>query len=512
MAMTDDVIKRIVIVGGGTAGWMTAAALARAIRTPDLSITLIESDEIGSVGVGEATLPAIREFNALLGIDERDLLRACHGTFKLAIQFRDWGRVGARYMHPFSHYGGAFNNKLFPHLWVKYAQLMRARGMAPSIDDYNLGSLAAVEGRFSAAASGADKAIGGLDFAYHFDAILYANYLRRYAEARRVTRIEGEVVSAALDGASGQIQSVTLKSGQIVEGDVFIDCSGFRGVLIEQTLQVGYEDWSHWLPCDRAIAVASESLGPPAPYTRSTAERAGWVWRIPLQHRIGNGHVYCSAFMNDDDAQAVLLDHVDGPPISAIRKLRFVTGRRRRAWERNCLAIGLAAGFLEPLESTSIHLIQTSILRLLSLFPGRQAAPREVEEFNRQTTEEYENARDFLIAHYCLNTREDSPFWRHCAAMPTPDRVGQYIELFSERGRLPIRQEHTFATHSWTAVLLGQGVTPRGADPLLAAAPDAEIEQQMAVIHNGVATAVSALPSHQAFIDRYCSSRMGMAC
>jgi len=509
--MMGDFIRRIVIVGGGTAGWMVAAALSRSIGSPDVSIRLIESDEIGSVGVGEATLPAIRNFNALLGIDERELLRACHGTFKLGIEFCDWGELGIRYMHPFAHYGGGFNSKLFPHLWVKYAQFMQARGTRPSIDDYNLGSVAAAAGRFSVGAASPQLGAAGLDYAYHFDAMLYAGFLRQYAQTRRVERIEGEVVSVAQDPDSGFIQSVTLKSGLAVAGDFFIDCSGFRGLLIEQTLHAGYEDWSHWLPCDRAIAVASEGRGPPAPYTRSTAQDAGWIWRIPLQSRIGNGHVYSSAFVTDDQAEAVLIRQLDGAPIATAKRLRFVTGRRKRVWDRNCLAIGLAAGFLEPLESTGIHLIQTAILRLLSLFPDKSFDRAEINEFNRQTQDEYENARDFLIAHYVLNRRGGSPFWRHCAQMTPPDRVSEHIALFADKGRLAIRQEHTFANHSWMAILLGQGLSPRGFDPLLESADEGEVEAQMRSIREGLMAMVSTLPAHQSFIEQYCQSALSGA-
>jgi tryptophan halogenase len=503
-------VERIVIVGGGTAGWMVAAALSRAIRSPSVSITLIESDEIGTVGVGEATLPAIRNFNALVGVDERELLRACDGAFKLGIEFRNWGAPGERYMHPFSHYGGSFNNKLFPHLWVRYAHLMQARGRTPAIDAHNMGSLAAVEGRFSVSAAISAQNPGGLDYAYHFDAGLYGKFLRRIAEGRRVVRIEGEVVSTAQDGETGFIESVTLKSGQVVVGDFFIDCSGFRGLLIEQALHAGYEDWRHWLPCDRAIAVPSENTEPPLPYTRSTAGEAGWFWRIPLQTRVGNGHVYSSAFIGDDEAEEALLAQLDGRPIASPRKLRFVTGRRRKVWDRNCLAVGLAAGFMEPLESTSIHLIQTAILRLLSLFPDKGFDPDEIDEINRQTTEEYENARDFLVAHYHLNRRADAPFWRQCAEMSVPDAVGRHVALFSAKGRLPIRQEHTFATHSWTALLLGQGVMPRGFDPMLADAPAEEIEMQMKAIRNDLVTKVSTLPTHAAFLKQYCPSAGGL--
>jgi tryptophan halogenase len=505
-------VERIVIVGGGTAGWMVAAALSRAIRSPAVSITLIESDEIGTVGVGEATLPAIRNFNALVGIDERELLRACDGGFKLGIEFRDWGELGGRYMHPFSHYGGSFNNKLFTHLWVKYAHLMRSRGAPgspPAIDGFNMGSLAAVEGRFSVAAAVSAQNPGGLDYAYHFDANLYAKFLRRLAEGRRVVRIEGEVVSTAQHAETGFIESVALKSGQVVAGDFFIDCSGFRGLLIEQALKAGYDDWRHWLPCDRAIAVACENTEPPLPYTRSTAGEAGWFWRIPLQSRVGNGHVYSSAFIDDETAEEALLAQLDGRPISPPRKLRFVTGRRRKAWDRNCLAVGLAAGFMEPLESTSIHLIQTAILRLLSLFPDKGFDQDEIDEFNRQTAEEYENARDFLVAHYHLNTRTDAPFWRQCAEMSVPDGVRRHVALFAAKGRLPIRQEHTFATHSWTAVLLGQGVMPRGYDPMLADAPAEDIEMQMQAIRKDLVAKVSSLPPHGAFLKQYCPSASG---
>ncbi len=503
--MAQGIVRNIVIVGGGTAGWMTAAALAKATRSSGIRITLIESDEIGIVGVGEATVPSIHSFNAMLGIDPRDFLRFCQGTFKLGIEFVHWGALGTRYMHPFAFYGGHFNSKLFPFLWLKYRQIKEARGEISSIGDYNLGCLAAAQSRFSLSLTGPNSPVGPLNFAYHFDAALYARYLRRHSEQGGVSRLEGKVIDVRQDGESGFIQSVTLDSGQIVSGDFFIDCSGFRGLLIEQTLKAGYEDWSHWLPCDRAIAVATENTEAPVPYTRSTADKAGWFWRIPLQHRVGNGHVYASEFISDDEAEARLLAQLDGRPISSPRRLQFVTGRRRKMWDRNCVAIGLAAGFLEPLESTSIHMIQTAILRVLSLFPGQAFEPSEIDEYNRQTLEEYDDIRDFLIAHYKLTRRDDTTFWRHCAAMAVPERVTRNARLFGANGRLPLRPELLFSTHSWMAILLGQGIVPRGQDPFLAGMPDSEAERHMQLIQQKMLSELSNLPSHRDFIELYCA-------
>ncbi len=493
MNASGSPIETIVILGGGTAGWMAAAALSRALQNLDVRIRVIESDEIGTIGVGEATVPAIHQFNRLLGLDQADFMRRCQATIKLGIEFVDWGGLGRRYMHPFTPYGAGQPH--FHRLWLKHAHA----GGTDRIDAYNLGALAARAGRF-AAGDGGRSGVGPLNYAFHFDAALYAKYLRDYAEQRGVVRTQGKAVAARQDGGTGHIKAICLDSGEEIAGDFFIDCSGFGGFLIEQTLHTGYDAWSDVLPCDRAIAVQCEGGEIPVPYTRSTADTAGWMWRIPLQNRIGNGYVYSSAHIGDDEAEARLLAQLDGAATTAPRRLRFVTGKRKRVWNGNCLALGLAAGFLEPLESTSIHLIQTSILRLLSLFPDKGFEPVEIAEFNRQTDEEYDNIRDFLIAHYKLTQRDDTAFWRHCRDMVVPERVQAIIDLFAAKGRLTMRPEHLFTTQSWLAVLLGQGPLPRDDDPLLKPMPEDEVVAQMVQTRRRLDQAVAAMPSHEDFL------------
>ncbi len=500
--MSAGPIETIVILGGGTAGWMAAAAIAKAWQKPDRKIIVVESEEIGTVGVGEATVPSIHLFNGMLGVDTAEVMRATGATFKLGIEFSGWGGVDRRYMHPFSGFGANPQDRLFPPLWLKYA----AQHKADSLDAYNLNSVAAHASRFDLARSGPAAEAGPMTYAVHFDAALYARYLRAYAEARGVVRIEGKVAGVDQDGETGFVRGLTLESGQRIDGDFFIDCSGFRGLLIGETLKTAYEDWSHWLPCDRAVAVASENTGAPLPYTRAMADEAGWRWCIPLQHRAGNGYVYASSYIDDEAAEARLLAGLEGPAVATPRRLRFTTGRRHVAWNRNVLALGLAAGFLEPLESTSIHLIQTSILRLISLFPDKRFEPVEIAEFNRQTRDEYNDIRDFLITHYKLTDRDDTAFWRYCRDMAVPDRVAETMDLFAANGRLRARQEHLFSSHSWLAMLVGQGLLPRGFDPLLDGLPEAQLADRMTRTRQVLQRAASAMSSHQAFIDAFCKA------
>ena len=491
-------LRSIVILGGGTAGWMAAAALSKAWQHPNRPIVLIESDDIGTVGVGEASVPSLRIFNRLLGIDVADFIRECNGTFKLGIEFVGWGGVGRRYMHPFTGYGLNGNDEMFMPLWLKHARLTSCEGKTCDLDEYNLSSLASTVGCFS---------LDGppLNHAYHFDATLYAQYLRRHAESRGVIRIEGKAAHIKRDDATGHILSVQLESGQVVSGDFFIDCSGFRALLIGEALQTPYEDWSRWLPCDRAVATGCETTGTLVPYTRSTADAAGWRWRIPLQHRTGNGYVYASAWIDDDAAERRLLETLDGEASGPVRRLRFVTGRRRQAWVGNCLALGLAAGFMEPLESTSIHLIQSSILRLISLFPDKGFEPAEIAEFNRQTADEYDDIRDFLITHYKLTERDDTPFWRHCRDMAVPDRVTDAIALFQARGRLGKRPVHLFSPQSWLAVLVGQGGLPRGDDPLLEDVQPQALAHQMRDLRETLGKLVDRMPRHEDVLKGLCA-------
>ncbi|MEP9402018.1 tryptophan halogenase family protein [Sphingomonas sp. VNH70] len=456
-------IRSILIVGGGTAGWMTAAALAHAIGR-GCRITLVESDAIGTVGVGEATIPPIRLFNQTLGIDEAEFLRETKGTYKLGIEFVDWARTGTRYFHPFGTFGKPFDLVAVHQHWLA----ARGAGSRVPLDALSMAWGAARHGRFAPPVGDSRNVASTFDYAYHFDAGLYAAFLRRYAEARGVVRVEGAVADVALHGESGHVAAVTLADGRMLAADLFVDCSGFRALLLEGALGTGYEDWTHWLPCDRAVAVPSATGGDGmTPYTRSTARAAGWQWRIPLQHRTGNGYVYCSRHLSDDEAAGTLMANLDGEALGAPRFLRFTTGRRRLFWNRNVVGIGLASGFMEPLESTSIHLTQAGIAKLLAFFPTRAFDPAEVAEYNRVAITECERIRDFLILHYKLTVRDDAPLWRECAAMAIPDTLAARIAHFRANGRLLTRDMDLFGPASWCAVHVGQGNLPQAPDPLL---------------------------------------------
>lgn len=500
-------VRQVVIVGGGTSGWMCAAALSRLIQHAGVSITLVESDEIGTIGVGEATIPPLLTFNALLGLNESDFIRNTQGTFKLGIEFVDWYRIGHRYIHPFGKFGIDAQAIKFHQLWLKLSRHPDTAAEAGELSDYNLCSVAARLGCFTRPAGSPNSLLSSLRYAYHFDAGLYAKYLRQYSEARGVVRVEGKVTKVALREPDGFIKSVTLQSGQTIEGELFVDCSGFRGLLISQTLNVGYENWTHWLPCDSAVAVPCETTEPPVPYTRSTADKAGWRWRIPLQHRVGNGYVYSSEFISDADAEARLLATLDGAPLANPRLLKFVTGHRHKFWDKNCVALGLAGGFIEPLESTSIHLVQTGVAKLLALFPDRSFAQPEIDEYNRATRAEYELTRDFIILHYKATERDDAPLWVKCRDMDVPDTLKQKIELFRSRGRVVRWAEDVFTEDSWIAVLLGQGIVPAGYDPLVDSLPLENTRRFMRHIKDVTAKTAHAMPTHQKFIDQYCSAR-----
>ncbi len=494
--MTSAPIETIVIVGGGTAGWMTAAALSHRLAGLPVKITLVESAEIGTVGVGEATVPHIRFFNAKLGIDEADFMRRTQATFKLGIEFCNWGRRGDRYIHPFGVFGEDIGGVAFHHHW---ARLHRAGGTDP-IEAYSIPVMAARGDRFAYPDPNPDALLSTYSYAYQFDAGLYAAYLRAYAEARGVTRVEGKVISVAQHAESGFVTSVTLESGTTIAAELFVDCSGFRGLLIEEALQTGYENWSNWLPCDRAVAVPCATAGPLSPYTRATALNAGWVWRIPLQHRVGNGHVYCSQYISDDDARAALVNQLEGSAQIEPRFLRFTTGKRRRQWDKNVVAIGLAAGFLEPLESTSIHLIQLAIGRLLDLFPDRTWDPMAATEYNRLMDLEYERVRDFLILHYHATERSDTPFWNYVRTMPIPDSLAHKMETFRARGVVVNYRDGMFLDASWIAVYLGQRVIPQAGDPRGDTLGDTGLFLKLASMKDDCARAAATLPTQAAFL------------
>ncbi|MFC4723786.1 tryptophan halogenase family protein [Glycocaulis abyssi] len=499
--MSAPPIRQVVIVGGGTAGWMAAAALSRLIGNGVTQITLVESEEIGIVGVGEATIPPIRQFNEVLGIDEREFLKATQGSYKLGIEFVDWTRPGHRYIHPFGPFGADMNAVKFHQYWLKLRRLGRAADFA----EYNLCAVAAYQNRFGGISPQFRNPVTQLHWAYHFDASLYARFLRRYSEARGVKRQEGKITKVHQRSEDGFIESVELESGQRVEGELFIDCSGFRGLLIEQTLKAGYEDWTHWLPCDRAVAVpCAHGDGAFTPYTRSTAREAGWQWRIPLQHRIGNGYVYSSQFISDDEAAAKLMANLDGEALADPRPLRFVTGRRKKAWVKNVVALGLASGFLEPLESTSIHLIQSGISRLLALFPDSGFSNVEIDEYNRLTDQQIGFIRDFIILHYHANEREGVPLWDACRHMDVPETLARKLALFRSKGRLFRYEDELFAEASWYAVLLGQNVMPDGYDPLVDAAPVDNIARALDEIRAMVRDAAGSMPLHADFINQHC--------
>ncbi len=480
---------------------MAAAALAHALKFP-VSIQLVESEEIGTVGVGEATVPHLRSFNSSLQIDEVEFVRAVRGTFKLGIQFVDWGRVGTSYVHGFGTIGHDYRALPFHQYWAK----LRLQGKAQPLDAYSLNTAAAPAGKFMSGASDVPSGspLAQVAYAYHFDAGLYAQYLRRYAESRGVQRIEGEVVDVALRGEDGFIETVTLKSGARLAGDLFIDCSGFRGLLIEQALKTGYDDWTHWLPCDRAAAVPCEKVSAATPYTRSTARAAGWQWRIPLQHRTGNGYVYSSAHITDEEAARTLLANLDGRALAEPRVLRFTTGRRRKMWNGNCVALGLASGFLEPLESTSIYLIQSGIARLISMLPDRHMSAVLRDQYNAEAASEIERIRDFLILHYCATERRDTDFWRYCGAMSIPEELRGKIDLFRDSARFYRNSDEMFALTSWVQVMVGQGILPQGYHPLVDAVSDAELAQFAESVRAVLAACVAAMPTHEQFIDRHC--------
>ena len=497
-------LRDIVVVGGGTAGWMAAAALAKVIGTHSHTITLIESEEIGTVGVGEATIPPIMQYNALLGIDEDEFVRETNATFKLGIEFIDWRRAGATYFHPFGMFGAAIKGGVgFMNYWLRWVQ----SGGDPDFSRFIAESEAARAGKFARVQGSADGQLPRINYAYQFDAATYAAYLRRYSERRGVVRREGRVVDVQQNSETGYIEAVKLADGTRVAGDFFIDCSGFRGLLIEGVYEAGFDDWSHWLPNNRAAAVPCERVQDPTPFTRSTAREAGWQWRIPLQHRTGNGYVFCDAYISEDEASRLLLERLDGRPMADPKILRFTAGKRRRGWIKNCLAVGLSSGFLEPLESTSIHLVQVAIMKLFEMFPMRDVNPVLIDQYNREMDVLYDHVRDFIIAHYKVTEREDTPFWRYCRNMSVPDSLAAKLELFRERGEAHMVPGDLFSETSWFAVLYGQGLIPESYHPIASTLPEDELHLALTRIRTAIKQRVDSLPSHAGFIESCCAAQ-----
>ena len=496
--MDSPAQRHIVIVGGGSAGWMTASALSSLLDPRQTRITLVESDAIGTVGVGEATIPDMINFNAMLGIQEEEFVAATDATFKLGIEFVGWGRKDDRYFHPFGRHGVDMQGIDFHQYWLALHKL----GSPNPISDYSICARAAQDGRFAQPVADERSPLSHLRYAYHLDATRYAAFLRRYAEARGVERVEGKVEDVRLDPESGDIQQLNLGDGRSVPGDFFFDCTGFRALLMRGALGVQFEDWSHWLPCDTAQTVASAHNGPIAPFTRATAREAGWQWRIPTQMRIGNGHIYASEFMSDDAARDILMKSLDTPTLGEPRTLRFTTGRLERFWERNCVAVGLSSGFLEPLESTSLYLIQMGISKFITLFPDSSPAPVVVDEYNRQMQQQFEQVRDFIILHYHATERDDSPFWTHCRTMSVPDSLRHKMDLFGTAGRVFRYEDELFSVASWVAVMLGQNIVPERVDPIVAQLPPESIERSLSSMRNGMARAVSTLPTHGDYVSR----------
>jgi tryptophan 7-halogenase len=485
--------QKIVIAGGGTAGWITAAALAHQMGEI-LDITLVESQDIGTVGVGEATIPPMRTFHRFIGINEQEFMRATNATFKLGIQFENWRQVGEKYFHSFGMTGKQTIITDFIHFWLRGREL----GIAGDIGDYCLEYKAALQNRFSL------NEHSKINYAFHLDAGRYASFLRARAEARGVQRVEGKIARVEQYSDTGFIRSLILDSGQEIAGDLFIDCTGMRALLIEQCLQTGFEEWNHWLPCDSAIAVQTESHEPAVPYTKSIAHHAGWRWQIPLQNRVGNGIVFSSPHLSDDEATTMLLSSMEGKVLTEPRVIKFKTGRRKKSWNKNCIAMGLASGFLEPLESTSIHMIMTAVTRLLQLFPHGEIKQSIVDEYNTQAKSEYERIRDFIILHYKATARDDSPFWRYCKEMEIPEELEHRMNLFKEFGRSNQVEGELFRLDSWTQVMLGQGIMPESYHPIVALMPDRELQNFLNSIATDVNNSIAVMSKHYDFVNKYC--------
>lgn len=494
-------IKKLVVVGGGTAGWMAASSMARYLKQ-QCEVVLIESDEIGTVGVGEATIPQISLFNKSLGIDEEEFIRSTHATFKLGIEFVNWGQKGDSYVHAFGGLGRDMESLPFHHYWLK----LHKQGKSRDVGEYCLNSLASRKSKFMKSIDAGNSPLSHIVYAYHFDAGLYARFLRKQAEMAGAKRIEGKITNVNLKENDGFIRSLTLADGREIDGDLFIDCSGFHGLLIAKALGVGYVNWSQWLPCDSAWAVPSERLDPLPSYTRSTAHSAGWQWRIPLQHRTGNGHVFSSRFMDPEEARSILLSNIQGDVSADPRLIKFTTGRREKFWYKNCVALGLASGFMEPLESTSIHLVQSAIARLMSIFPYKNFNQHEIDLFNEQLGFEYERIRDFIILHYKVTERNDSDFWNYCREMDIPETLQKKIDLFKANGQVYRYNNELFNEVSWVEVMLGQRVVPEGYHPLVDVMSESEFDRRMKHIKSVIDTSVDYMPDHAEFIAEHYKS------
>ncbi|WKD50461.1 tryptophan halogenase family protein [Microbulbifer spongiae] len=494
-------VKSIVILGGGSAGWMTAASLIHA-APKHCKITLVESEEIGTVGVGEATIPPIKQFNQRLGIDENAFLKATKGTFKLGIEFVDWTKKGHSYCHPFGQFGADFDSLPLYHYWLK----AKSEGDHTPLDHYSMAWMLGKENKFDQPLRDPRYMMSTFDYAYHFDAALYAHFLKERAMKQGVKRKEGIVKQVDVNQQTQTINHLVLETGEVITGDFFVDCSGFRGILIEEALYAGYQDWRHYLPVDSAVAVPCEHGGELSPYTRSTAREAGWQWRIPLQHRVGNGYVYCSKFISDESATSTLMESLEGRPLAEPKIIRFKTGRRNQMWKGNCVAIGLSAGFLEPLESTALHLIQTSINRLISLFPVEKNDQLSATEYNRITLAEYDVLRDFIILHYHATQRDDSPLWQKVSSMDIPERLAYKLAQFKHKGHIVYCEDELFKRVNWLAVLVGQEVMPKTYDPIVDMREHVDYKKILKEIKHAIDESVKRAPTHQQYIDKFCKS------
>ena len=499
-------IKKVVIVGGGSAGWMTAAALIKVMGSNYCQVTLVESDAISTVSVGEATIPYIIDFNNMLGINENDFIKKTQATFKLGIDFINWNNEES-YTHPFSKIGEDINQIPFHHYWLK----MNALNQAKPLDEYCLASVAAKRNKFAQPFVSGNPMLKSLTYAYHFDATLYAQYLRDFAIERGVNRIEGKVINVSTNKNNGYIESLSLENGKTIEGDLFIDCTGFKALLMEGVLNTGFEDWSEYLPCDTAVAMPCMPKDPNTlePYTKSTAQKSGWTWRIPLQSRIGNGYVYPSKYVTDEEAVTLLKEQMEGEPIGKPNFLRWTTGMRKKGWNKNCIAIGLSAGFVEPLESTGLHLIQRGIVRLLGLFPQQGIDQIDVDTFNEQAKSELEYIRDFIILHYKATDRNDSEFWQYCQSMAIPERLQKKIDLYLANGRIYKAGDETFSELSWLSVMHGQGLKPKGYHPLVDALSEEKIKELLDKIHYAYDKTANMMPTQIDYINQYCKAESG---